>query len=81
MSVTMRQWNPFSHLRYYNQRGRVQCSDPRTLKDWRIDLGRVRECCILNTTGLFGELEHLQIKTRLIDEMFAIVIGEYVFLK
>ena len=32
-------------------------------------------------TGLVGELEHLKIETRLIDEMFASVIGEYVFLK
>ena len=30
-------------------------------------------------TGLLGELEHLKIKTRLIDEMFASVRGEYVF--
>ena len=28
-----------------------------------------------------GELEHLKIKTRLIDEMFASVMGEYVFLR
>ena len=28
-----------------------------------------------------GELEHLKIKTRLIDEMSASVMGEYVFLK
>jgi hypothetical protein len=35
----------------------------------------------LTYTGLFGELEHLNIKTRLIDEMFVSVIGEYVFLK
>jgi hypothetical protein len=34
-----------------------------------------------NETGLFGELEHLKIETRLIDEMFVIVMGEYVFLK
>ena len=26
-----------------------------------------------------GELEHLKIKTRLIDEMFGSVMGEYVF--
>jgi hypothetical protein len=26
---------------------------------------------------LFGELEHLKIETRLIDEMFARVMGEY----
>ncbi len=35
----------------------------------------------LTYTGLLGELEHLNIKTRLIDEMFASVMGEYVFLK
>jgi hypothetical protein len=32
-------------------------------------------------TGLLGELEHLKIETRLIDEMLASVMGEYVFLK
>ncbi len=32
-------------------------------------------------TGLLGELEHVKIKMRLIDEMFASVMGEYVFLK
>jgi hypothetical protein len=31
-------------------------------------------------TGLLGELEHLKIETRLIDKMFASVMGEYVFL-
>jgi hypothetical protein len=35
----------------------------------------------LTYTGLHGELEHLKIKTRLIDEMFESVMGEYVFLK
>jgi hypothetical protein len=35
----------------------------------------------LTYTGLFGELEHLKIETRLIDEMFVSVMGEYVFLK
>jgi hypothetical protein len=35
----------------------------------------------LTYTGLFGELEHLKIETRLIDEMFPSVMGEYVFLK
>ncbi len=29
-------------------------------------------------TGFLGELEHLKIKTRLINEMFASVMGEYV---
>jgi hypothetical protein len=32
----------------------------------------------LSDTGLFGELEHLKIKTRLIDEKFASVMGECV---
>jgi hypothetical protein len=32
-------------------------------------------------TGLLGGLEHLKIETRLIDEMFVSVMGEYVFLK
>jgi hypothetical protein len=35
----------------------------------------------LTYTGLLGELEHLMIKTRLIDEMFASLMREYVFLK
>ncbi len=32
-------------------------------------------------TGSIGELEHLKIETRLIDEMFPSVMCEYVFLK
>ena len=32
-------------------------------------------------TGFFGELEHLKIKTRLIDEKFGSVMGECVFVK
>ena len=32
----------------------------------------------LSDTGSFGELEHLKIKTRLIDEKFASVMGECV---
>ena len=39
------------------------------------------ESTCLASTVLDGELEHLKIKTRLIDEMFASVMGEYVFLK
>ncbi len=31
--------------------------------------------------GLLGELEHLKIKTRLMNEMSVSVMGEYVFLK
>jgi hypothetical protein len=41
---------------------------------------KVEESTLLSDTGLFGELEHLKIKTRSIDEMFASVMGEYVFL-
>ncbi len=35
----------------------------------------------LTYTGLFGEMEHPKIETRLIGEMFPSVMGEYVFLK
>ena len=40
---------------------------------------KVEESTRLTYTGLLGELEHLKIK--IIDEMFASVMGEYVFLK
>jgi hypothetical protein len=42
---------------------------------------KTEESTRLTYTGLIGELEHLKIETRLIDEMFASVMGEYVFLK
>ena len=42
---------------------------------------QVEESTCLTYTELFGELEHLKIETRLIDEMFSSVMGEYVFLK
>ena len=42
---------------------------------------KVEESTRLTCPGLLGELEHLKIKTRLIDEMFVSVMGEYVFLK
>ncbi len=35
----------------------------------------------LTHTRFLGELEHLKIKTRFIDEKFVSVMGEYVFLK
>jgi hypothetical protein len=41
---------------------------------------KAEESTRLAYTGLLGELEH-KIETRLIDEMFASVMGEYVFLK
>ena len=42
---------------------------------------KVEESTHLAYTGLLVELEHLKIETTLIDEMFASVMGEYVFLK
>jgi hypothetical protein len=42
---------------------------------------KVKGSTRLAYTGLLGGLEHLKIETRLIDEMFASVMGEYVFLK
>ena len=42
---------------------------------------KAEESTRLAYTGLLGELEHLKIETRLIDEMFTSVMGEYVFLK
>ena len=40
----------------------------------------VEESTRLTYTRLVAELEHLKIETRLIDEMFASEMGEYVFL-
>jgi hypothetical protein len=42
---------------------------------------KAEESTRLVYTGFLGELEHLKIETRLIDEMFASVMGEYVYLK
>ncbi len=42
---------------------------------------KAEESTCLTYTVLIGELEYLKIETRLIDEMFASVMGEYVFLK
>ena len=42
---------------------------------------KVEESTRLTYTELLGELEYLKIETRLIDEMFASVMGECVFLK
>ncbi len=39
---------------------------------------KVEESTLLGYTGLFGELEHLKTKTRLIDEKFGSVMGECV---
>jgi hypothetical protein len=53
----------------------------RPIYECRCDEGlkvKAEESTCLVYTGLFGELEHLQIETRLIDEMFASVMGGYV---
>jgi hypothetical protein len=42
---------------------------------------KAEESTRLAYTMLLGELEYLKIETRLIDDMFASVMGEYVFLK
>ncbi len=42
---------------------------------------KTEESTLLGYTGLLGELEHLKTKTRLIDEKYASVMGECVFLK
>jgi hypothetical protein len=42
---------------------------------------KAEESTRLVYTGLLVELEHLKIETKFIDEMFASVMGEYVFLK
>jgi hypothetical protein len=39
---------------------------------------KAEESTRLSDTGLLGELEHPKIKTRLIDEKFASVMGECV---
>ena len=39
---------------------------------------KTEEFTFLSETGLFGELEHLKLKTRLIDEKFPSVMGECV---
>ncbi len=41
---------------------------------------RVEESTLLGCPQLVTELEHLKIETKLIDEMFASEMGEYVFL-
>jgi hypothetical protein len=57
--------------------------DPKTKpnSECRVDARlktKVEESTRLSDTRLFGELEHLKIKTRLIDEKFASVMGECV---
>ncbi len=53
----------------------VKAADAAALKT------KAEESTRLAYTGLLGELEHLKIMTKLIDERLASVMGEYVFLK
>ncbi len=46
------------------------------MKDYKLELRNPRLAC----PRLVAELEHLKTETRLIDEMFASEMGEYVFL-
>ena len=50
-----------------------------TMKDKNLKLRGLHVSHTLGYSG--GGPEHLKIETRLIDEMFASVMGEYVFLK
>ena len=74
---------------YYNQYGIVRLCQKKThsvLKRIHIDGCRYNERLNAKTegskhltyTGLNGELEHLMIETRLIDESFECVMGECV---
>jgi hypothetical protein len=79
MSVSgMKNW-----LIYYESINRELKTRPTT-DECRCDERQktiAEESTHLAYTGFLGELEHLKIETRLIDEMFASVKGEYVFLK
>jgi hypothetical protein len=64
---------------YYGSRKREikrkpisECRSDERLK------AKAEESTRLGYTGILGELEHLKIKTRLIDEMFPSVMGECV---
>ena len=56
-------------------RPRYECRCDERLKT------KPEESTRLVYTGLLGELEHLQTKTRLIDEKFVSVMGECVLVK
>ncbi len=70
------------HLVYYESRKREVKTRP--IYECRCDerlKTKSEKSTRLGYTGFLGELEHRKIKTRLIDEMFPSVMGEYVFLK
>ena len=62
---------------------RFRCDKTRPIYECRCDerlKTKVEESTRLVYTLLYTELEHLKIETRVIDEMFASEMGEYVFL-
>ena len=87
-TVVLRNLNSWNHQRsldfdvYYESRKRELKTRPiyECRCDERLKTKDEKSTC-LTYTGLLGGLEHLKMKTRLINEMFASVMGEYVFLK
>jgi hypothetical protein len=62
----------------------IVVSKPRSGYECRCDerlKTKSEKSTLLSYIGFLGELENLKIETRLIDEMFESVMGEYVFLK
>ncbi len=60
---------------------RVKLLKTRPIYECRCDerlQTKVEKSTRLSYTGLLGELEHLKIKTRLINKMSVSVMGEYV---
>jgi hypothetical protein len=73
---------PVSFFVYYESRNRELKTRP--IYECRCDerlKTKSEKSTRLVYTGFLGELEHIKVKTRLIDEMFPSVMGEYVFLK
>ncbi len=72
-------WYIDRHIVYYESMKRelktrpiYECRDDERLKP------KDEESTCLTYTGFLGELEHLKIETRLIDEKFTSVMGECV---
>ena len=63
----------------YDERKRFLSYESIKFSDERLKT-KTEESTRLTYTGFLGELEHLKIKTRLIDEKFVSVMGEGVFL-
>ena len=71
-------------LRFVYYESRKRELKTKTIYECRCDerlKTKTKKSTRLTYTRLHGELEHLKIKTRLINEMSASVMGEYVFLK